>query len=117
TERLPASLSDGKGAITSRAPPSSTPIVTPVGSLQCWAILGRRSRERVSSEISSIFGFAEELPSLILLGKTSPVTRSSHSWSFPFIVTACEPFWREVERAGRSEERRVGKESRSRGSA
>jgi len=37
-------------------PPSSTPIVTPVESPPSSAILRRRSRARVSSEISNIFG-------------------------------------------------------------
>ena len=52
---IPASLSDGRGAITSRDPLSSTPIVTPVGSPQSSAILRRRSLVRVSSEMSNIF--------------------------------------------------------------
>jgi len=44
---IPASLSDGRVTITWRGPPSSTPIVTPVGSLLSSAILRRRSRKRV----------------------------------------------------------------------
>ena len=53
---IPASLSDGRGAITSRDLLSSTPNVTPVDSPQSSAVLRRRSHERVSSEISNIFG-------------------------------------------------------------
>jgi len=64
-----------KGAITSRAPPSSTPIVTPVGSLQCWAILGRRSRERISSEISNIFWLRKLLASVRIADDRSSTAR------------------------------------------
>ena len=52
----PASPSGGRGTITSKGLPSFTPIVIRAGSGPSSAILRRPLRERVSSEISNMFG-------------------------------------------------------------